>query len=95
MHLSSKHGLQLLYGQSQIIVLIRVASSICSHNKSVRSLYFGDGAGNTVDNNSSVFSLMQMVTGQLADATGDCVLSFRSFGGICETASCPVTIQMR
>jgi len=30
------------------------------------------------------------VTGQLADATGDCVLSFRSFGGICETASCPV-----
>ena len=29
-------------------------------------------------------------TGQLADATGDCVLSFRSFGGICESASCPV-----
>jgi len=29
-------------------------------------------------------------TRQLADAIGDCVLSFRSFGGICETASCPV-----
>jgi len=29
-------------------------------------------------------------TGQLADATGDCVPSFRSFGGICKTASCPV-----
>jgi len=29
-------------------------------------------------------------TGQLVDATGDCMLSFRSFGGICETASCPV-----
>ena len=30
------------------------------------------------------------VTGQLANATANCVLSFRSFGGICKTASCPV-----
>ena len=36
---------------------------------------------------------------QLADWTSRgchgrlCVLSFRSFGGICETASCPVTVQ--
>ena len=30
-------------------------------------------------------------TGQVADATGNfACLSFRSFGGICETASCPV-----
>jgi len=35
-------------------------------------------------------TVLEGVTGQLADATGDCVLSFRSFGGICETASCPV-----
>ena len=38
----------------------------------------------------------QVLTGQLADWTTRgchrrlCVLSFRSFGGICETASCPL-----
>ena len=29
-------------------------------------------------------------TGQVADTTGDCMISFRSFGGICKNASCPV-----
>ena len=32
------------------------------------------------------------LTGEVADATGDfACLVFRSFGGICENASCPVT----